>query len=84
MSVKVEPEFKAPVSKLERLRKMEFIREIRDELKKVTWTTREELLLSTKVVIISTFMFGIGIYFADLAIKGVLNGFGGLFRLIFG
>jgi preprotein translocase subunit SecE len=57
---------------------------LKDELKKVTWTTPKELALCTKIVLGVTFVFGIGIYVSDLAIKGVLNSLGSLFRLILG
>ena len=37
------------------------IQELKEELKKVSWTTKEELKLSTKIVIGATFLFGLGI-----------------------
>ncbi len=61
-----------------------YINELKAELKKVTWTTKEELIFFTKIVVGSTFALGIGIYAVDLLIKGVLNGFGALIHLIFG
>jgi preprotein translocase subunit SecE len=61
-----------------------YISELKAELKKVTWTTKEELILFTKIVVGSTFALGLGIYGVDLLIKGVLNGFGALIHLIFG
>lgn len=61
-----------------------YIAELKEELKKVTWTTKDELILFTKIVIGSTFSLGLGIYGVDLLIKGVLNGFGALIHLIFG
>ena len=61
-----------------------YINELKAELKKVTWTTKEELIFFTKIVIGSTFALGLGIYAVDLLIKGVLNGFGALIHLIFG
>jgi len=50
-----------------------FIGELKEELKKVSWTTKAELISATKIVIISVFCFGIGIYIMDLAIKGILE-----------
>lgn len=50
-----------------------FIGELKEELKKVTWTTKRELISCTKIVLISTFCFGIGIYVVDLAIKGTIE-----------
>jgi preprotein translocase SecE subunit len=63
-------------------KKLSYFREVQNELKKVTWTSRAELILSTKAVIIATFAFGFAIYLADLAIRGILDGFAGLARLI--
>jgi preprotein translocase subunit SecE len=61
-----------------------FVQELKDELKKVTWTTKEELKLSTKVVISSTFLFGLGIYLFDLVIKGALDFIALVVHFIFG
>ena len=58
---------------LKRKNREGFLQGLKDELKKVSWTTREELRLSTKVVIMATFVLGLGIYFADLVIKGCLD-----------
>lgn len=61
-----------------------FIGELKEELKKVSWTTKAELIFCTKVVIGATLILGFGIYFADLAIKGVLDAIGAFVRLLFG
>ena len=61
-----------------------YIRELKEELQKVTWTTKDELALCTKIVVGATFMLGLGIYIADLVIKGFLNGIGSFVHLIFG
>ena len=61
-----------------------YLSELKAELKKVTWTTKEELIFFTKIVVGSTFALGLGIYGVDLLIKSVLNGFGALIHLIFG
>lgn len=54
-----------------------FLSEIRAELGKVTWPTREELKGSTKIVIISTFIVSIFIGVVDriltLIIKSLLG-----------
>ena len=50
-----------------------FISELKDELKKVSWTTKPELISATKVVVISVFVFGMEIYMVDLMVKGVLE-----------
>ncbi|HNA61662.1 MAG TPA: preprotein translocase subunit SecE [Rhabdochlamydiaceae bacterium] len=61
-----------------------YLTELKEELKKVTWTSKEELIVFTKIVVGATFLLGLGIYGVDLLIKGVLNGFGTLVHLIFG
>lgn len=65
-------------------KKQSFFREVVNELKKVTWTTKDELIASTKAVIIATFAFGLLIYVCDLAIRGSVTGVGVLVRMIFG
>ena len=65
-------------------RKPSHLQELKSELKQVTWTSKDELILSTKLVVGATFAFGLGIYAVDLLIKGCLTGFKGLIHLIFG
>jgi len=50
-----------------------FLREVQEELKKINWTTKEELKTCTKIVIGATFMLGLGIYFSDLVIQRSLQ-----------
>jgi preprotein translocase subunit SecE len=83
MSVKVE-QLNPQVEPVVRSSRMSYVRELKGELKKVTWTTKEELTLCTKVVIGSMFVFGMGIYLSDLLIKGVLEGFSTIIHLVFG
>lgn len=65
-------------------KKISYFREVQNELKKVTWTSKEELIFCTKAVIIATFLCGLAIYLVDLAIRGGLEGVGALFKMIFG
>lgn len=65
-------------------KKMSYFREVQAELKKVSWTSRKELFASTKAVIIATFIFGFGIYFCDVLIRGAISGLGNFARVIFG
>lgn len=51
-----------------------FFRDMKEEMKKVSWTTRDELRNCTKIVVTSIFVFGIGIYLADLFIQLSLSG----------
>jgi len=64
--------------------KVSYLRSVQNELKKVTWTPRKELIVSTKAVIIATFCFAFTIYLTDLAIRGTLDGVGSLLRLMIG
>jgi preprotein translocase SecE subunit len=61
-----------------------FLREVQNELKKVTWTNREELIFCTKSVVISTVVFGFAIYAVDLGIRGAMDMAGNFVRMIFG
>ncbi|EKE08377.1 MAG: hypothetical protein ACD_17C00200G0002 [uncultured bacterium] len=65
-------------------KKVSYFREVQNELKKVTWTSKEELISCTKAVIIATFVFGLAIYAVDLLIHGALNGASNLVRMMFG
>ena len=51
-----------------------FIAGVRDELKKISWTSKKELISSVKIVLSSMLLFGISIYLVDLVIKGLLDG----------
>ena len=65
-------------------KKASYFREVQNELKKVTWTSKAELIFCTKAVIIATFLFGFAIYLVDLGIGGVLKAANALFQVIFG
>ncbi len=65
-------------------KKSSYLREVQNELKKVTWTSKEELIFCTKAVIIATFIFGLAIYAIDLGIRGVLDTAANVVRMIFG
>ncbi|MBS0627326.1 MAG: preprotein translocase subunit SecE [Verrucomicrobia bacterium] len=61
-----------------------YIQELKDELKKVTWTNREELQFSTKMVVLATIFFGLGIYLIDFFIKSSLDSIRAVLNFIFG
>lgn len=65
-------------------KKTSYFREVLNELKRVSWTSKDELILCTKAVIIATFLFGFGIYIVDLGIRGVLELASVLVRAVFG
>ena len=61
-----------------------FLGSVKSEFSKITWTTREELIVYTKAVVGATLFFGFGVYFVDIAIQIGLNSLETIFRLIFG
>ena len=44
----------------------EFIEDVKSEMKKVSWPSRDEVVGTTTVVIIATFIFGFFLYAADV------------------
>ncbi|HHQ47661.1 MAG TPA: preprotein translocase subunit SecE [Acidobacteria bacterium] len=50
-----------------------FLREVIAETKKVTWPTKQEVINTTVVVIIASFIFGIYLYLCDLAFYKLVN-----------
>ena len=65
-------------------KRFSYFTDVKNELKKVTWTSKEELSFCTKIVIFATFFFGLAIYGIDLTIRGVLDGIAATLRMIFG
>lgn len=51
----------------------DFVADVKSEIYKITWTSREELLAYTKIVVGATFIFGMVIYLLDLTIQGTLH-----------
>jgi len=64
------------VAKNKKTTKKYFVQEMKNQMKKVSWTTKEELYICGKVVIGAIFILGIGIYGIDLCIRLLLNGIG--------
>ena len=55
-------------------RKIEkFVKEVKLELAKVTWTTKEELMASTIIVIVVSLIFSIFIGVVDLGLSNVVT-----------
>ena len=50
-----------------------FLSEVKSELKKVSWPTRDELKASTVVVIIATFLLGIYIGIIDFFLSKIIT-----------
>jgi preprotein translocase SecE subunit len=65
-------------------KKLSYFREVQNELKKVTWTSKDELIFCTKAVVIATIFFGLAIYYIDLGIRGLLDLAVNFVRMIFG
>lgn len=82
MGVKVEA-FPSENQRKKRFR-LGYIQELKSEFRKITWTSKDELILSTKLVVGSIFAFGLGTYIADLTIKGLLNSVAAFVHFIFG
>ena len=63
---------KEVVAAKKKLQIAEFIGEIKAELKRINWTSSEELKTYTKIVVGATFFCGMGIYLMDLLIQAGL------------
>ena len=50
-----------------------FMREVKAEVKKVTWPSRNEVYSTTIVVIMATIFFGFYLYFMDLIFSYVVK-----------
>jgi preprotein translocase subunit SecE len=60
-------------------RSVEFLKEVRAELKKVSFPTREEVVATTIVVIVTSVVFAIYLGIADMLIS---RGYESLFRVV--
>ncbi|MFP4082561.1 MAG: preprotein translocase subunit SecE [Candidatus Aminicenantes bacterium] len=49
-----------------------FLREVRAEVKKVTWPSKGEVYNTTIVVILATFFFGFYLFFMDIVFSWVI------------
>ena len=58
-----------------------FLHEVVVETKKVTWPTKQEVINTTTVVIIASFIFGIYLYLCDLAFFKLVNVVFAMFRV---
>lgn len=47
----------------------EFVQDVKAEVKKITWTSRDELSFYTKLVVGATVVVGMSIYVLDLVIQ---------------
>ncbi len=51
-----------------------FVGDVKQELKRVEWTSKDDLKSYTTIVLASTLIFGMFVYFTDLIIQGFLGG----------
>lgn len=60
---------KAPAQRLksERTRPVEFVREVRAELKKVSWPTKQEVIRYSTIVLVALVLFTAFVFVVDLA-----------------
>lgn len=70
--------------KMEGRKVIEFVGEVKQELKKVEWTGKDELKSYTKIVLVSTAIFGLFIYLIDLLMQGLLSGIHLIFKFFTG
>jgi preprotein translocase subunit SecE len=52
---------------------VDFLRDVRGELRKVTWATRKETLASTAVVIVAVFIISIYLGLVDLGLSKLVG-----------
>lgn len=57
-----------------------FLKEVKAELKKVTWPARREIYNTTLVVILATIFFGFYLFFWDVAFSWVISKIEAFFR----
>ncbi len=50
-----------------------FVREVRDEVKKVTWPKRNEVYGTTTVVIMTCIIFGVYLWFVDVVMSRIIT-----------
>ncbi|MEE8605160.1 MAG: preprotein translocase subunit SecE [Candidatus Aminicenantaceae bacterium] len=60
--------------KVKRYRRfISFLREVRAELKKVTWPSRNEVYSTTVVVVFATIFFGFYLFFMDVVFSWLIT-----------
>jgi preprotein translocase subunit SecE len=52
---------------------IQFLREVRIELKKVTWPSRKDTIYATIIVLISVFIFGFFLGMVDLGLSRLVR-----------
>ncbi|HUE86627.1 MAG TPA: preprotein translocase subunit SecE [Vicinamibacterales bacterium] len=62
---------RAPLGWLERRR--EFVTEVRNEMKRVTWPSRREVYATTIVVLLTASFFGLYLFGVDIVLSNVVQ-----------
>jgi preprotein translocase subunit SecE len=65
-------------------RAYEFVEDVKAEFLKIQWTENEEILAYAKVVLLTTFIFGMGIYIVDVVIQRLLMSLDVIFKWLVG
>lgn len=65
-------------------RTQNFVSEIKAEIQRINWTSKEELQVYTTIVVVATFTFGMALYVVDLIIQLVLHNIASIIQLIGG
>jgi preprotein translocase subunit SecE len=71
-------------TKVEGRKLITFVGDVKQELKKVEWTNKDELKSYTKIVLVSIAVFGMFIYLIDLIMHGFLRGINLLIKFFTG
>jgi preprotein translocase subunit SecE len=58
----------------------ELVGQMKEEIRKITWTSPQELKVYTQIVVGATFAFGMTIYLLDLLIQSSLDGLAFIMR----
>jgi preprotein translocase subunit SecE len=54
-------------------RSREFLSEVRQEMKRVTWPTQKEVVATTVVVIVTSIFFGLYLFTVDLGLSALVQ-----------
>lgn len=74
----------APTTKVGTRGIADYIAGVKAEFFKITWTSREELIVYTQIVVVATFVMGLGVFLTDVLIRAALSVIGSLIHFIFG
>jgi len=58
----------------------DYLNEVRGELKKVTWPTKNDLIKTTIAVLVSSLIFGVFLFIVDMIFSKIINNIIGVFN----